>query len=262
VGGDPGRTAILDNFCWGNCAKPDRLGGLVRAARACYDVAKAFGTPFISGKDSLNNEFSLDDGRTIVIPPSLLISAIALVSDVSRCVTMDAKAAGNLLYIVGLTRNELGGSHYYRLLGEVGANVPRVDLEQAPRTLRAVHAAIQQRLARSVHDISEGGLAVALAEMSFAGGLGAVIDLRCVPVNPDVTRADQVLFSESNTRFVIEVEPAKAAEFARCLEGVPHACIGRLEHEPWLVVHGLKNETLIEDELSALKEAWQRPLRW
>jgi phosphoribosylformylglycinamidine synthase len=262
VGADPDRTAILDNFSWGNCAKPDRLGGLVRAARGCKDAALAYRTPFISGKDSLNNEFSLGDGRSIVIPPSLLISAIGIVDDATRCVTMDAKSAGNLLYVVGRTDDELGGSHFYRLLGEVGANVPRADLTQAPRTLRAMHAAITAGLVRSCHDLSEGGLAVALAETAFAGGFGAAVDLRTVPVGPGVTRAEQILFSESCTRFLVEVEPAQADAFGKALAGVPHACIGRLEHEPWLVVYGLRNETLIEDELAALKEAWQKPLRW
>ena len=116
VGADPTRIAILDNFCWGDCERPETLGSLVRAAIACHDVAIALGTPFISGKDSLNNEFSYTDAngqrRTIAIPPSLLISAMGQVDDVAQCVTMDFKQAGNLLYLVGETRDEMGGSHF------------------------------------------------------------------------------------------------------------------------------------------------------
>src|SRR5262249_16169634 len=119
VGGDPERTAILDNFSWGNCARPEQLGSLVLASRGCYSAAIAYGTPFISGKDSLNNEFKAEGG-TVSIPPTLYVSALAQVEDVTRTVTMDLKAAGNLVYLVGLTHAELGGSHYLRRLGIPG----------------------------------------------------------------------------------------------------------------------------------------------
>ncbi len=112
VGARTDRIALLDNFCWGDCTKPETFGTLVRAAQACYDGAIAFDAPFISGKDSLNNEFRRDDGTRISIPSTLLISAISIVDDVNKCVTMDAKKPGNLLFIVGETKNELGGSHY------------------------------------------------------------------------------------------------------------------------------------------------------
>ena len=116
VGADPERIAILDNFCWGDCERPETLGSLVRAALACHDLAVALGTPFISGKDSLNNEFRYTDAagakQTIAIPPSLLISALGQIDDVSRAVTMDLEAAGNVLYQVGMTKDELGGSHF------------------------------------------------------------------------------------------------------------------------------------------------------
>ena len=117
VGANPARIALLDNFCWGDCEQPETLGSLVRAAIACHDAAVALGTPFISGKDSLNNEFSYDDEatgerRTIAIPATLLISAIGQVDDASKCVTMDLKQPGNRLYLVGTTKNELGGSHW------------------------------------------------------------------------------------------------------------------------------------------------------
>src|SRR5205085_5163492 len=125
VGADPKRTAILDNFCWGNVNDPAVLGSLVRAAEACRDVALAFGTPFISGKDSLYNAYT-SEGRKISIPGTLLISALGRVPDVRQCVTMDLKAAGNDLYLIGATRNELGGSHYHLVTGRTGSDAPRV----------------------------------------------------------------------------------------------------------------------------------------
>src|SRR5262249_16850707 len=131
VGADPARIALLDNFCWGNTDRPEVLGSLVRAAEACRDVALAYTMPFISGKDSLNNE---DDpvGRHITIPPTLLISALGRVPDVRRCVTMDLKEPANLLFLVGLTKDEMGGSHHHLVRGTQGGAVPQVDLGLAP----------------------------------------------------------------------------------------------------------------------------------
>ncbi|MEQ1894360.1 MAG: phosphoribosylformylglycinamidine synthase subunit PurL, partial [Planctomycetota bacterium] len=180
VGADPACTAILDNFSWGNCEMPDRLGALVLAAQGCYDAAKAFGTPFVSGKDSLNNEYRVG-AETLSIPPTLLITALARVPDVARCVTMDAKAAGNRVYLVGATAPELGGSLYHHLAGRAGGRVPKVELARAPQRFAALHGAIQHGLVASCHDLSEGGLAVAAAEMAFAGGLGLALELAKVP---------------------------------------------------------------------------------
>lgn len=263
VGADPTRIAILDNYCWGNPKKPEQLGGLVRASLACYDAAMAFGTPFISGKDSLNNEFATEDGQTIVIPATLLISAIGVIDDVSKCVTMDAKTAGNVLFIVGETRNELGGSHYYKLVGRVGGSVPKVDFNTAPRTMQLVAEAIANGWVRSCHDLCEGGLAVAAAEMSFAGGLGIKLDLTGVPVAADVTRDDTVLFAESNSRFLLEVAPENADALVRHLGGkVRFGQIGEVTAHPHLVITGRRKQTLIDEPLDELKEAWQKPLRW
>jgi phosphoribosylformylglycinamidine synthase len=178
VGGNLDRTAILDNFCWGNCNKPDRMGQLVRSAQGCYDAALAYGTPFISGKDSLNNEFRTNSGETISIPSTLLISAISVINDVSRCVSADAKEPGNVLFLVGRTGSQMGGSHYLLVEGLTSGNdVPPVDLVENPRTMRALQAAISGGRVRACHDLSEGGLAVAAAEMAFSGGVGVNIDL-------------------------------------------------------------------------------------
>ncbi len=261
VGGSLDRAALLDNFAWGNPDKPDRLGGLVRAARACYDVAVEYGTPFISGKDSLNNEYQVD-GDSIPIPPSLLISAMAIMPDVTRAVSMDLKAPGNAIYVVGLTRDELGGSHYYELNGELGRNVPQVDTELGRSVFDALARATADRLVRSCHDCSEGGIAVAAAEMAFAGGRGMRLDLAAVPASEDA-RADAVLlFSESNSRFVVEIEPGKTGDFEAAMGGVPFARVGSVTEGAALDVAGLGGEVVIDEPIADLKEAWQAPLRW
>jgi phosphoribosylformylglycinamidine synthase len=262
VGGRFDRIALLDNFCWGNCRKPETFGPLVRAAQACYDGAMAFEVPFISGKDSLNNEFSCEDGRKISIPSTLLISAIALVDDVNRCVTMDAKEAGNFLFIVGETRNELGGSHYYEIQGQVGANVPKVDLERAPKIAERICRAVADGLVVSCHDCSEGGLAVALAEMGFAGGLGIEADLRGLPKSEDCVRVDAQLFSESNSRYVVEVEPDKFDAFVKLMLNLPFGQIGKVTQGKKLLIKAEGGRTVIESDLDSLKEAWQKPLDW
>jgi phosphoribosylformylglycinamidine synthase subunit PurSL len=277
VGTDPSRIAILDNFCWGYTDRPETLGSLVRASLGCYDLAVVLGTPFISGKDSLNNEYSYDANgkrRTIQIPPTLLISALGQVDDVSRCVTMDLKSAGNLLYQVGTTKDELGGSHFALVNGLVGGHVPTVDAQLAKQTFAALHQAINSGLVRACHDLSEGGLAVAAAEMAFAGGLGAKIRLSEVPSSVPTTERSEgfdevLLFSESNTRFLVEVPHANRLHFEAALAGIPYAHIGevtdssRLQIAAAPIAHQhVPQSWLVDLEIATLKEAWQKPLRW
>ena len=260
VGARPDRIALLDNFCWGDCRKPETLGALVRAAQACFDGAMGFETPFISGKDSLNNEFLCDDGTTIAIPSTLLISAFSIVDDVNTCITMDAKEPGNLIFVVGLTLNELGGSHYYKIHGAAGANVPTVDIEIAAETARRIHLAIEQSLIVSCHDCSEGGLAVALAEMAFAGGFGIEADLRGLPCSNDCTGADRQLFSESNSRYVVEVEPSCYDAFARLMLNLPFGQVGKVVHAQRLAITTRQRTTVVDIDLDRLKDAWRKPL--
>jgi phosphoribosylformylglycinamidine synthase len=262
VGADPDRLALLDNFCWGNPDDPERLGTLVRASQACYDGAMAFGTPFISGKDSLNNEFSCDDGTTISIPDTLLISALSVVADVNKCISMDLKAAGNYLFLVGLTKNELGGSHYYGLSGELGANVPKVDLSTAPALHRAVAGAISAGLVVSAHDLSEGGLAVAAAEMAFAGGLGAKLNLAGVALAEGVDGLEQILFSESQSRYLVEVEPKDYNDFLKALLPQHVGQVGLVTEEARLKVMDAQRNVLIDESITALKESWQKTFDW
>ncbi len=261
VGGSLELVALLDNFCWGNTNKPDRLGSLVRAAQACYDIAVAYGTPFISGKDSLNNEF-VTDKETIVIPPTLLISAISIIEDVRNAVSMDIKEPGNLVYLVGLTRPELGGSHYHHIHGYKGNNVPKVDAVLGKKVMNTLSQATKQRIIRSCHDCSEGGIAVAGAEMAFAGGYGMTLNLSAVITEGSIHRNNTLLFSESNTRFVVEVRPEHQKQFETLVKDIPCGLLGKVTTEPLLKIHGLNNKLIVHENIYDLKEAWQAPLRW
>ncbi|MDR4509232.1 MAG: phosphoribosylformylglycinamidine synthase subunit PurL [Candidatus Brocadiaceae bacterium] len=260
VGGTLEQVALLDNFCWGNTNKPDRLGSLVRAAQACYDTAIAYETPFISGKDSLNNEY-VTDNETIVIPPTLLISAISIIQDVRNAISMDAKEHGNLIYIVGLTRDELGGSHYYHIHGCQGTNVPVVDTVLGKKVMNTLSQTTHRKIVRSCHDCSEGGLAVTAAEMAFAGGYGMILDLSMVPTDGLIQRNDLILFSESNTRFLVEVCPEHQKKFESTIKDLPHGLLGKVTAEPILKIYGLDNKPVINENIYELKEAWQSPLR-
>jgi phosphoribosylformylglycinamidine synthase II len=262
VGGSLDRTALLDNFCWGNTEKPDRLGGLVRAAQACYDMAKVFETPFISGKDSLNNEFQIDSGDAIAIPPTLLVSAISVMDDARKAVSMDFKKNGSYIYVVGVTKNEMGGSHYYDLQGMTSSSVPTVDGKEAREIFTRLSTAIANGCVRACHDCSEGGIAMALAEMAFAGGLGAGVALRNIPRTNDVSRDDIALFSESNSRFVVEVHPKRADDFEEIMSQSPFAHIGEVKNNGKLLVRSLHGEILINEKIANLKESWQKTLRW
>jgi phosphoribosylformylglycinamidine synthase len=260
LGGDVNQAAILDNFSWGNPDLPDRMAGLVRASKACYDMAVGYRVPFISGKDSLYNEYrDTRTGESISIPPTLLISALGIIPDVSQAVSMDLKAPGSAIYLVGMTQAELGGSHYYMLKGFTGRNAPEVDPIQGREIMLRLHQAIGQGLVAACHDLSEGGLGVAGAEMAFAGGLGMELELGRVP-SREVERDDYLLFSESNTRFLVEVAQENRAAFEETLQGLPCASIGQVVVESRLRVLGREGQEVVSAGLAELKEAWQRTL--
>ena len=248
------RIALLDNFTWGNPEKPERLGSLVRACEACYDFAKAFRTPFISGKDSLYNESPLGP-----VTPTLLITAIGIVPNIQFTTSMDLKAPGNLLYVVGETFNELGGSEYYKLKGYLGASVPKVKGAKAKRTFKAVTKAIDFGLIKTCHDLSEGGLAVAAAEMAFAGGYGLELDLGKVP-GKALERSDFVLFSESNSRFLVEVSEKDRQEFEALMKGKACAKIGKVTKDEKLLIHGLNRKIVVDASLAELRRSWKKTL--
>jgi phosphoribosylformylglycinamidine synthase len=256
VGGDPDRTAILDNYCWGNCDKPDRLGALVRCSEAARDLAIAYETPFISGKDSLNNEYRVNN-ESIPIPATFLVSAISVIEDVSKCVTMDAKRAGNVLVLAGVTKDELGGSHLHLTRGAgLGRRPPRVDASLGRAVLRGVARAIREGLVAACHDLSEGGLAVSAAEMAFAGNLGLTLDVSKVPMALGATdRADVRLYSESASRFLLEVEPSSLTRVKAAFLGVPHAVVGELDAGTNFVVKS-GDRTLFSHPIGSLRAAF------
>jgi phosphoribosylformylglycinamidine synthase len=261
VGGSLKKVALLDNFSWGNPEKPDRLGGLARAAQGCADAALAYGAPFISGKDSLYNEYETET-ESICIPPTLLISAMAVMEDVARAVSMDVKKEGDLLYIVGTTYNELGGSHYYSIHSAIGNRVPQANPRQGKKLMDTLSAAMEKGFARACHDCSEGGIGIAAAEMAFAGGLGMRLHLGKVPLGEPIARNDSILFSESNTRFLLEVAPEDKERFEQAMKGVTFAAIGQVTQGNRFEVYGINGERVVSVALSELKEAWQKPLRW
>ena len=275
VGADPARIAVLDNFCWGFTDRPETLGSLVRAAIACQDLSVVLQTPFISGKDSLHNEFSYTDDQgdrqTISIPSTLLISALGQVPDVANCTTMDLKSAGNLLYQVGITKDQLGGSHWALVNNIDGGLVPNVDPQLAKTTFAQMHAAISAGWVRSCHDLSEGGLAAAVAEMAFAGGLGASINASEIGLDVQAYGEEEavdlsyaiasILFSESNTRFICEVEPENATSFEAAFDGVEVVKLGSVVADPVLTIE-LAHEEVIKSDIATLKAAWQNPLDW
>jgi phosphoribosylformylglycinamidine synthase len=250
VGADPDQIALLDNFCWGNPNLPDRLGSLVRCAQGCYDAAVAYGAPFISGKDSLNNEYADVDGQRHAIPGTLLISAIGIVPDVDRTVTMDLKAVGNDLYLIGETRAELGGSHYHLVHGLADGAVPQPQTD-ALKTYRLLHSAIQAGMVQSCHDCSEGGLAVSLAEMCIAGSLGAAVQL-----DGQLSAAGH-LFSESLSRLIVEVRPEVASAFEDIMCGVVVQQIGMVTADGALVIRNRGGAVLVEKPIVDLERAWR-----
>ncbi|MEZ4859820.1 MAG: phosphoribosylformylglycinamidine synthase subunit PurL [Caldilineaceae bacterium] len=245
VGADPDQIAILDNFCWGNPTLPDRLGALVRACQGCYDGALAYHAPFISGKDSLYNEFN---GKPI--PGTLLISAIGIVPEMERCVTAHLKQPGNLLYLLGETKRELGASllHHHLAIGDGDApSLPANPL----RRYCLLHQAIRQGLVTACHDLSEGGLAIALAEMCLAGRLGATVALW----NDELTLME-LLFSESNGRLLLEVNPEAATTLEALLADEALVQLGQVSAEQQLVI-GHEQSVVINVPVAALVTAWK-----
>jgi phosphoribosylformylglycinamidine synthase II len=269
VGGSLDLVAGLDNFCWCDPVKsektPDgeyKMAQLVRANKALYDYCVAYGVPLISGKDSMKNDFF--DGTTkISIPPTVLFSVIGKIEDARKAVTMDAKRPGDIVYLLGKTAFEMGGSEYYAAKGFVGNRVPRVNAEKSLKRYRSYLEAVKKGVVASCHDLSDGGLAVALAETAFAGGLGLSIDLGRVLFSgvPCDRRDDILLFSESASRHLVTVRPEDRELFEEVMTGNCFSSIGVVTDDKTLTVTGLAGSTVLRGDIYELKEAWQRPLR-
>lgn len=256
VGGKVEHCALLDNFCWGDVNDPEVLGGLVRCAQGCYDFSKGFGVPFISGKDSLNNTWRERDGKVVSIPSTLLISAVSIVDDVRKCVTMDFKKDGNFIALIGETKNELGGSHFNKVLDLYGGKVPEVEVKHSKKMMLLIHRAITKGLIRSCHDLSEGGLAVSLSEMCLAGSLGAEIDLSILPTlsSDKVDNNAVLLFSESASRWLVEIEPQKIAQIKKMFSSISFAVIGKVKKNPILKIR--REKEILKLSVSELKKLW------
>ena len=266
VGGSLEHVAALDNFCWCDPVRsgktPDgeyKLAQLVRACQSLYDCTTYYKIPLISGKDSMKNDYMIGNIK-ISIPPALLVSVIGKINDARKAVTMDTKQEGDLVYVLGLTKNELGGSEYYAIHKKIGNNAPVVDLEKALKLYSSISKAIEQELVSSCHDCSDGGLGIALAESAFAGGLGMNIDLRKVPVE-NISRNDFVLFSESQSRFVVTVRSENVKKFEDIMKGNVFAKIGTVIENDF-IVYGLDGKVCIKADINELKNAWQKTLRW
>jgi phosphoribosylformylglycinamidine synthase subunit PurSL len=266
VGGQLGSIAGLDNFCWPDPVQsektPDgehKLAQLVRCCQALYETCVAYDVPLISGKDSMKNDYKIGDTK-ISIPPTMLFTAVAVLDDVNKAVSMDVKRPGDVVYVLGKTKAEMGGSEYLALKGQLGTTVPTVDVAKARELYEKLSGAIAQGLVASCHDCSDGGLGVTLAESAFAGGFGMDLDITAVAEQCGGSNV-VALFSESQSRLVVTVPEAKAASFEAALGGCSVTKLGTVTEDSSFKVKGLDGATM-DVPLAELKEAWQKPLRW
>ena len=267
VGANPDYMAALDNFCWcdpvvseNNPQGEYKLAQLVRANQALYKGAVAYSIPLISGKDSMKNDYISESGERISIPPTLLISLVGEIPVLEKAVSMDFKKAGDLIYLVGETKEEMGGSEYFLHHNQHGGQVPRVDFQKNIGMYRALHQLMLEGRVLSCHDCSDGGLAVALAECCLAGNLGAEIDLSASI--PDGFRDDFYLFSESAGRLVITLRPWNSCKAERLLKGFPCVQIGEVRREKKMQIKGSDGRILLKEKVLDLKQSWQRTLRF
>ena len=268
--------AILDNFCWSNSTDPQRLYELKRAAQACYDVAVAYGTPYISGKDSMFNDFrgftATGEPIHIAALPTLLISAIGVIPDVRKTVTLDLKQPGDLVYVIGETNDELGASEYFMMLSEkyghgasihqntnylIGNNVPNVHAARNMRAYEALEKAIQKGLVASASSVGRGGLAVAIAKTAIAGKLGIKADLRKLVGN--AAQDDAKLFSESQGRLLVSVNPKLKREFEKLYQGLTLICVGHVTKKETLDL--TLTEKRMDIPLKSLSTAYRQPFK-
>lgn len=258
--------ALLDNFCWCSSNEQERLGQLKEAAKACYDYAVAYGTPFISGKDSMFNDFKGYDEDSnpikISIPPTLLISAIGVMKDSTKAVSIDTKFPGDLVYILGETDAELGGSEYFAMYGEfernepyIGNDVPKVDAERNKNLYRALTKTIEKELIASAISVHRGGLAIALAKISMAGMLGIDISLEDLPGS--VIRDEFALFSESQGRILVTVSPENQKDFEKTMDGKLFALIGKVTKDNKVIIKGRARNTIIKTDIKSLMESYK-----
>jgi len=265
VGADPDRIALLDNFCWPDPVydrekTPDgrlKLAQLVRAARGLHDTAVSYGTPFISGKDSMKNDYKIG-GHKVSVLPTILISAIGVVPDITHCVTSDFKFDNDSIYLIGKTGRHLGASFFYRKYGGQSTDIPAVDMVDNKKVYKKYHELIKRGLLASGHDCSEGGLALALAESCIGGDLGAEIDRAFLNESSFLT-TEELLFSESSGRFLVSVNPLSEDEFISIVKDIPCTRIGTTNNSRELVIRE-GSTVLVSIGIDELTEAYRNPL--
>jgi phosphoribosylformylglycinamidine synthase len=270
VGGDPEHLGGVDNFCWPTIQydpikNPDgkyKAAQLVRSNRALRDYCLAFGIPLLSGKDSMyvdgNLEGPFGERRKVSGLPTLLFTVSSVIEDITTCVTMDAKLPGDLVYVLGVTKNELGAGEYYQLMGEVGLNVPKVDVPEVWALYTALHQAIRRGLLCSGHALTRGGLAVHTALVAMGGELGMDIHLQDVPCESGLTDT-QILYSESAGRFVVTVDPSKKEAFEAHFSDLKVGLVGRTTESPLFRVQNRQGTWIMEENVLELKNAWKSP---
>jgi phosphoribosylformylglycinamidine synthase len=237
-GGKLAHLAILDNFCWCSSNDGTRLAQLVDAVKACYDYAVGFGTPFISGKDSMFNDFNGYDEKgnaiKISVPPTLLISAIGVMPDLYKTVSPEFKNTGDTIYLLGETHDELGASEYFKFLGAVGNNVPKVNLEKNLKIYRALERTIEKELLASSISVNHGGLAVALGKACIGGMLGCNISIQNLPGG--VSSVDAKLFSESQGRILVSVPPKNIKAFEKIVRNITCTKLGKVSKDHKVII--------------------------
>ncbi|MFC1824357.1 AIR synthase-related protein, partial [Thermodesulfobacteriota bacterium] len=270
VGGDPRHIGGVDNFCWPTIKydasdNPDgkyKAAQLVRSNWALRDYCLAFGIPLLSGKDSMyidgNLEGPFGERRKVSGLPTLLFTASSIIRDIDKCITMEAKFPGDLVYVLGETKDELGGSEYYQMINETGLNIPTVDAERCWNLYLCLSEAIEAELVSAAHAVTRGGLAVHLALMAMGGELGMEIDLDEVPCPPGLTTSKR-LYSESAGRFLVTVDPAKKEEFEALFSDVVIGAIGRVVESPDLRLRDHEGTLIIEEDIFHLKDCWKKP---
>jgi len=258
AGGTLSHLAILDNFCWCSSNEPKRLAQLVDAVRACYDYALGYGTPFISGKDSMFNDFKGYDEKgnpvAISIPPTLLISAIGVMPDLHKAVSPEFKNSGDVIYLLGETHDELGGGEYYKMLNFVDNSVPKVNLEKNQKTYSALEKAIQKELVTSSLSVTSGGLGIALAKACVGGMLGCNVSVKNLPRNQ--TSIDAKLFSESQGRILVSVSPKNIKEFEKIVKNIPCAKIGKVSKDEKVII--IDKTRIVETNVKKLHIIYHR----
>ncbi|MBL4805474.1 MAG: phosphoribosylformylglycinamidine synthase [Alphaproteobacteria bacterium] len=256
AGVDLNQLALLDNFCWCSSDEPERLGQLKRAVEAIYEIAVKYETPFISGKDSMFNDFKgFDkDGKQVKIsaPPTLLASSIGVIPNVDRAISLAPKAVGDLVYLLGETKDELGASEYYDLHGKLGNNVPETDSHQNLRLYKLYGRASRDKLIASAYALNFGGLGVALAKKAIAGQMGMDIDLSAIDLPHE-----KALYSESTGRILVTVAPQNKAKFEKNFKGFEHCThIGHIAYG-----NRLNIQNVLKADIEKLDEAYKKPLR-